>query len=59
MAQITIDLVFDRIGPGITKELRERREEIREQTGKWGYLHQVMTPNVGHPALMNFDDQNR
>jgi hypothetical protein len=53
MAQITVDLVFDRIGPGLTKELKERRQEIFDDTGKWGKLHQVMTPNVGHPALQH------
>lgn len=53
MAQITLDLVFDRIGPGLTEELQERRTEIRDSTGKSGYLHQVMTPDVGHPALQH------
>jgi hypothetical protein len=53
MAQITVDLVFDRIGPGLTEELRERRAEIRQSTGKSGYLHQIMTPDVGHPALQH------
>ena len=51
MAHITVDLVFDRIGPGLTKELKLRRNEIFEATGKRGYLHQVMTTDVGHPAL--------
>lgn len=51
MAQITVDLVFDRIGPGLTKDLRAKRNEIRENTGKTGRLHQVMTTDVGHPAL--------
>lgn len=54
MARITCDLVFDRIGPGLTKELKERRQEIFEKTGKKsGKLHQVMTPDVGHPALQH------
>jgi len=53
MARITIDLVFDRIGPGLTRELQERRQEILESTGKRGKLHQVMTPDVGHPALQH------
>jgi hypothetical protein len=53
MARITCDLVFDRIGPGLTNELRERRQEILEATGKTGKLHQVMTPDVGHPALQH------
>jgi len=53
MARITCDLVFDRIGPGLTKELKERRQEIFEATGKTGKLHQIMTPDVGHPALQH------
>jgi hypothetical protein len=53
MARMTVDLVFDRIGPGITKELKERRQEIFDATGKTGKLHQVMTPDVGHPALQH------
>jgi hypothetical protein len=53
MAQITIDIVYDRIGPGLTKELKERRQEIFENTEKRGKLHQVLTTDVGHPALQN------
>jgi P63C domain-containing protein len=53
MAQITVDLVFDRIGPGLTKELRERRQEIFEASGKKGKLHQVLSTDVGHPALQH------
>src|SRR6266851_5273982 len=53
MAQLTVDLVFDRLGPGLTKELRERRQEIFEASGKKGKLHQVLTPDVGHPALQH------
>jgi hypothetical protein len=53
MAKITIDIVYDRIGPGLTKELRERRQEIFENTGRRGKLNQVLTPDVGHPALQN------
>jgi hypothetical protein len=53
MANMTVDLVFDRIGPGLTKDLRVRREEILETTGKSGKLHQVLTPDVGHPALQH------
>jgi hypothetical protein len=51
MARMTVDLVFDRIGPGLTKDLRVRRAEIQESTGKTGKLHQVLTKDVGHPAL--------
>lgn len=53
MANVTIDLVFDRIGPGLTKDLRQRRDEIFETTGKKGKLHDVLTPDVGHPALQH------
>jgi hypothetical protein len=53
MARVTIDLVFDRIGPGLTKNLRERRAEIQQETGKRGKLHQVLTVDVGHPALQH------
>jgi hypothetical protein len=51
MAQITLDLVYDRIGPGLTKELKARSKEIFQQTGKKGRLHQIMTDDIGHPAL--------
>jgi P63C domain len=51
MAQITIDLVYDRIGPGLTKELQQRRQEIFENTGKRGKLKNILTTDVGHPAL--------
>lgn len=53
MAHLTIDLVYDRLGPGLTKELKERRQEILENTGKRGKLQQILTPNVGHPALQH------
>jgi hypothetical protein len=50
-ANVTLDLVFDRIGPGLAKELKLRRDEVFEATGKKGKLHQVMTTDIGHPAL--------
>lgn len=53
LANMTIDLVYDRIGPGLTEELKTRRDEIKEQTGKSGHLHRLMTPDVGHPALQH------
>jgi hypothetical protein len=54
MARMTCDLVFDRIGPGLTEDLKKRRQEIFETTGrKTGKLHQVMTTDVGHPALQH------
>lgn len=52
MAQITIDLVFDRIGPGLTQELREREVKRRRIEGNGRrHLHRWLTPDVGHPAL--------
>jgi hypothetical protein len=53
LAQMTIDLVYDRIGPGLTQELKARRAENKQQTGKSGHLHRLMTPDVGHPALQH------
>jgi hypothetical protein len=53
MAQITVDLVYDRIGPGLTQELRDRRQKALETTGKKGKLQQLLTPDVGHPALQH------
>jgi hypothetical protein len=52
MAKMTIDLVFDRIGPGLTKELREREvERRRKEGGGRKHLHRWLTPDIGHPAL--------
>lgn len=52
MAKITIDLVYDRIGPGLTKDLREREMERRRIEGKGKrHLHRWLTPDIGHPAL--------
>jgi hypothetical protein len=51
MARITIDLVYDRIGPGLTKELKEREIERREKEGGKRHLHRWLTPEIGHPAL--------
>jgi P63C domain len=53
MAKLTIDLVYDRIGPGLTKELQGKRQEIYEATGRRGKLQQILTPEVGHPALQH------
>jgi hypothetical protein len=53
MAKLTIDLVYDRIGPGITKELQEKRQEIYAATGRRGKLQQILTPEIGHPALQH------
>ena len=53
MARVTLDLVYDRLGPGLSKELKARRNEIFETTGKRGKLQQVLTREVGHPALQD------
>ncbi len=53
LAHITINTVYDRIGPGLTKELQQRRQDIFESTGKRGKLQQLLTDNVGHPALQS------
>lgn len=53
LAQMTIDLVYDRIGPGLTKELQQRRQEVLQSTGKRGRLQQLLTEEVGHPALQH------
>jgi len=51
LAQATIDIVYDRLGPGLTEELRQRRKEIFDATGKAGLLQQFLTEDIGHPAL--------
>lgn len=51
LAQVTVDIVYDRLGPGLTKELRQRRKEVLESTGKKGRLQQLLTEDIGHPAL--------
>jgi hypothetical protein len=54
MARLTIDLVFDRIGPGLSADLKKRRQELLQASGrKKAKLHQVMTPDIGHPALQH------
>lgn len=50
MAQITADIVFQRLGPSVLDELRERMPQT--STGKKkGKLHQLLTLDVGAPAL--------
>jgi hypothetical protein len=54
MARLTLDLVFDRIGPGLSNELKQRRKELLETTGRRrAKLHQAMTVDIGHPALQH------
>ncbi len=51
MAKVTIDLVYDRIGPGLTHELKQKEVERREAQGGKRHLHRWLTPDIGHPAL--------
>jgi hypothetical protein len=51
MAKLTVDLVFDRIGPGLTKELKDKELERRQKEGGKRHLHRWLTPDIGHPAL--------
>lgn len=51
MAKMTIDLVYDRIGPGLTKELQAKELDRREKEGGRRHLHRWLTPDVGHPEL--------
>jgi hypothetical protein len=51
MAKMTVDLVFDRIGPGLTKELKNKEFERREKEGGKRHLHRWLTVDIGHPAL--------
>ncbi len=54
MARLTIDLVFDRIGPGLSADLKKRRQELLLAAGrKTAKLHQAMTADIGHPALQH------
>jgi hypothetical protein len=51
MAKVTIDLVYDRIGPGLTHELKLKELERRQTQGGKRHLHRWLTPEIGHPAL--------
>lgn len=46
----TRDLVYDRIGPGVTKEL-ETRSPKDEKGNRKNKLHQWLSDDVGHPLL--------
>lgn len=46
----TTDLVYDRIGPGVTKEL-EARSPKDERGNRKNKLHQWLTDDIGHPML--------
>lgn len=51
MAKMTVDLVFDRIGPGLTMELKDKEVARRQKEGGKRHLHRWLTPDIGHPAL--------
>jgi hypothetical protein len=50
VAHYTKNLVYERLGPGILKEL-ETRVPRSDEGQKMGKLHQLFTHDVGHPAL--------
>jgi P63C domain len=50
VAGYTNDLVYERLAPGIREEL-ERRMPKDDVGRKKGRLHQLLTEDVGHPAL--------
>jgi hypothetical protein len=50
MAHWTRDLIYMRMPPGINREL-DQRMPVDEDGRKVGKLHQLFTPDVGHPAL--------
>lgn len=56
MAKMTIDLVYDRLGPGVTKELKQKEIERREKQGGKRHLHRWLTTDIGHPALKQHID---
>ena len=49
-AQYTNDFVYDRLAPGLRKELETRMPKT-ESGRKKGRLHQLFTDNIGHPML--------
>lgn len=50
VAKYTVDLVYDRLLPGVMDEL-ETRMPRTPTGGRRGKLHQLFTDDVGHPAL--------
>lgn len=50
MAQITADIVFQRLGPSVLDELRQRMP-LTSSGKKKGKLHQLLTLDIGAPAL--------
>jgi P63C domain len=50
VAHYTNDFVYDRIAPGLRKEL-ETRMPKNDSGAKKGKLHQLLTDDIGHPLL--------
>jgi len=50
VAKYTTDFVYDRLAPGITEELQNRMPKTQDGKKK-GKLHQLLSDDVGHPAL--------
>ena len=50
VAHYTNDLVWERLMPGILKELKERNPKD-ERGRRRGLHHQLLTDDIGHPAL--------
>lgn len=50
VARYTTDFVYDRLAPGITEELQARMPKTPAGSKK-GKLHQLLSDDVGHPAL--------
>ncbi|WPY01488.1 P63C domain-containing protein (plasmid) [Candidatus Trichorickettsia mobilis] len=47
-AQLTSDIVYDRLAPGILEELKHLKVDSEVKHVK---LHQFLSPDLGHPAL--------
>ena len=50
VAKYTTNFVYDRLAPGITEELQQRMPKTQNGS-KRGKLHQLLSDDVGHPAL--------
>lgn len=50
VAKYTTDFVYDRLAPGITEELQARMPKTQSGAKK-GKLHQLLSDDIGHPAL--------
>ena len=50
MAHYTNDFVYDRLQPGLRKELENRMPKTKSGNRK-GRLHQLFTDDIGHPML--------